>query len=53
MVPLEKLIVNQDSLMTKHHKYRVSKLKMALLFGCKNHLVHSIYKVLYFMPHFL
>lgn len=51
--PLQKLSVNQDNLMMKHCKYCVSKLKMALLFQYKNHLVYTIYKVLYFMPHLL
>lgn len=48
-----KLIVSQDNLMMQHCKYRVSKLKMALLFQHKNHLVYTIYKVLHFMPHLL
>ena len=39
--------------MMKHCKYCVSKLKMVLLFQYKNHLVYTIYKVLYFMPHLL
>lgn len=51
--PREKLIVNQDKLMMKHCKYCVSKLKMALLFPYKSHLVSTIYKALYFMPHLL
>lgn len=37
--------------MMKDCKYCVSKLKMALLFQCKNHLVYAIYKVLPFTPH--